>query len=172
MAHVLNRPERNQTFWKFLFFFLLSTAMIVGALYFDVSIPGKDNEKLREQVSRYKMQARAQEIFVKRMEETKRLFDTLNNPGSNVMYLNVEINSRIKELNDLQDRDSSMYSRLNRNVADIFLRYLETTNNSIKMGELPEKLKECQANYEKTKSDLDKAQENLDVLRRTTNNGF
>lgn len=173
MAHVLNRQERNQAFWKFLFFFLLSTAMIVGAVYFDVRIPSKDNEILREQVFRYKNQQVAQEKFVKSMDDARQLIDSLNKPGANAAYLNLQVNAKIRELADLQYKDSSMYSRLNKNVHDVFLRYLDATNKSVSMGDLPDQLQDYKARYEQSQRDLEEARRDLDILRKATSNtGF
>jgi len=170
MAHVLNRPERNQAFWKFLFFFLLSTALIVGAVYFPVQIPTKNNEMLREQVSRYKAQASAQDKVVKEMKSIKGLFDSLNNPSLSVTsqtFYSSQINKKIIDLNILQDKDSSMYSQLNKNVADVYLRYLETTNTSIASIAVRKELEECKANREKAETELEKARQDLEMYRRT-----
>jgi hypothetical protein len=174
MAHVLNRQERNYAFWKFLFFFLLSTTMIVSAVYFDVRIPSKDNEVLREQVSRYKTQASAQEKFVKSMDDARVLIDSLNKPGANLVYINQQIAAKIRELNDLQYKDSSMYSRLNKNVLDVFLRYQEATNKSVSMGDLPRQMEDYRNRYEQAQSKLDECRSNLEVLQRATspNTGF
>jgi len=61
MPSVLNHKERNRAFLKFLFFFIISVWLIVGAIYFDMRIPYKENDVLREQVTRYRNQTIAQE---------------------------------------------------------------------------------------------------------------
>jgi hypothetical protein len=172
MAHVLNQKERNQAFLKFLFFFLLATTMIVSAVYFDIRIPFKENDMLREDVSNYKTQAMAQEKFVKSMDDAKQLIDSLNKPGVNQVYLNQQANAKIRELADLQYKDSSMYSRINKNVLDVFLRYLDATNKSVSMGDLPSQLADYKAKYEQSQRDLDNARRDLDVIRKSTNTGF
>lgn len=172
MAHVLNKKDRNQAFLKFLFFFLLSTTMIVSAVYFDVRIPVKDNDMLREQVSHYKTQAMAQEKFVKSMDDAKQLIDSLTKPGSNTVYLNQQVAAKIRELADLQYKDSSMYNRLNKNVLDVFLRYQDAAIKIVNMGDLPTQLADYKAKYEQSQRDLDDARRDLDVIRKSTNTGF
>lgn len=172
MAHVLNRQERNQAFLKFLFFFLLSTALIVAAIYFDIRIPTKDNEILREQVSRYKTQEMAQEKFVRSMDEAKQLVDSLSKPGANGVYLNQQVAGKIRELAELQYKDSSMFSRLNKNVIDVFLRYQVAVNASVQMGDLPQQLADYKAKYEQAQRDLDDTRRDLDLIRKSTNTGF
>lgn len=172
MAHVLNQKDRTQAFLKFLFFFLLSTTMIVCAVYFDIRIPVKDNEQLRTQVANYKTQAMAQEKFVKNMDDAKVLIDSLAKPGANTVYLNQQAAAKIRDLADLQYKDSSMYSRLNKNVVDVFLRYQDATVKIVNMGDLPSQLADYKAKYEQTQRDLDNARRDLDVIRKSTNTGF
>jgi len=166
MATILNAKERNSTFWKFLAFFLLSSIMVVSAAYFNTRIPKKDNARLREKVSAYQTQAMAQERFVQNMEQARNLIDSLGRPGSNTSYLNQQIAAKIRELNQLQYKDSSMYSRLNKSVLDLFLRYQESTNKVVAMGELPEQLADFKSKYEQSQRDLDNARRDLDVYRR------
>ncbi|HLZ88269.1 MAG TPA: type VI secretion system TssO [Puia sp.] len=167
MAHIINAKERNTAFWKFLGFFLLSTLLVVSAVYFDTRIPAKDNAIMREQISSYKTQALAQDKFVRSMDEAKALIDSLNRPGSNNVYLNQQIAARIRELAQLQYKDSSMYSRLNKNVLDVFLRYQEATNKVVSIGDMPRQLEDYKAKYEQAQRDLDNTRRDLDVLRRS-----
>ena len=169
MAHIVNAKERDTAFWKFLFFFLLSTLLVTGAVYFDTRIPAKDNAIMRDQISAYKTQAQAQEKFVRSMDEAKALIDSLSRPGSNNVYLNQQIAAKIRELAQLQYKDSTMYSRLNKNVLDVFLRYQEAANKVAGMGDLPQQLEETRSKYEQAQRDLDNTRRDLDVLRRSMN---
>lgn len=173
MAHLVNARERNTAFWKFLAFFMLSTLLVVSAVYFDTRIPAKDNAIMKEQIGAYKTQALAQERFVRNMDEAKALIDSLTRPGSNSVYLNQQIAAKIRELAQLQYKDSSMYSRLNKNVLDVFLRYQEATNKAASVGDLPRQLDDYRGKYEQAQRDLDNTRRDLDVLRRsnTTSQG-
>jgi Type VI secretion system, TssO len=171
MAHFVNARERNTTFWKFLAFFMLSTLLVVSAVYFDTRIPAKDNAIMKEQIGAYKTQALAQEKFVRNMDEAKALIDSLTRPGSNSVYLNQQIAAKIRELAQLQYKDSSMYSRLNKNVLDVFLRYQEATNKAASVGDLPRQLDDYRGKYEQAQRDLDNTRRDLDVLRRSNTTG-
>ncbi|MBN9384131.1 MAG: hypothetical protein J0H74_25495 [Chitinophagaceae bacterium] len=168
MAHIVNAKERDTAFWKFLGFFLLSTLLVVSAVYFDTRMPFKDNAIMRDQISSYKTQALSQEKFVRSMDEAKGLIDSLSRPGSNNVYLNQMIAGKIRELAQLQYKDSSMYSRLNKNILDVFLRYQEATNKVVSMGDLPRQLEDYKAKYEQAQRDLDNTRRDLDVLRRSS----
>lgn len=168
MAHVLNKPERNQAFWKFVFFYLLSTVLIVGAVYFDGRVvPKKENDIMRDQIVRYQTQARAQEKFVKSMDDAKQLIDSLTKPGANIEYLNLLVLAKIRELSELQYKDSSMYSRLNKNVLDVFLNYHAATKKNINMGDMPQQLANIKAQNEQCQRDLQSAQATLKLLQNT-----
>jgi hypothetical protein len=166
MSSVLNSKERNRAFLKFLFFFIISIWLIVGAVYFDMRVPSKENEVLREQVMRYRTQSVAQEKFVVSMDQAKMLIDSLKQPGVNSMYLNQQIAGKLRELTDLQYRDSSMFSRMNKNVLDLYLRYQDATNKVVSMGDLPKQLEDYKSRFEQSQRDLDQARRDLDLLRR------
>jgi hypothetical protein len=171
MAHLVNSKERDTAFWKFLGFFLFSTLLVVSAVYFDTRIPARDNAIMRDQISAYKTQALAQEKFVRSMDEAKGLIDSLARPGSNTVYLNQQVAAKIRELAQLQYKDSSMYSRLNKNVLDVFLRYQDATNKSVSIGDMPRQLEEYRSKYEQAQRDLDNTRRDLDVLRRSNTAG-
>jgi hypothetical protein len=167
MQTVLNSRERNRAFLKFLFFFIISSWLIAGAIYFDTRMPSKENEVLREQVARYRAQSIAQEKFVNSMDEAKIMIDSLKQPGVNSLYLNQQIAAKLRELADLQYKDSSMYSRMNKNILDLYLRYQDATNKITSMGDLPRQLEDYKTKYEQAQRDLDQARRDIDLLRRT-----
>lgn len=160
---VINAKERKQAFWKFLLFFLLSVAIILIAVYFDTLVPTKENRMMREQLAKFKIQEAAQDRFTNSMNEAKVMIDSLRKPGANQAYLNSQIMAKIRELTALQYKDSSMYSRLNTSVIDVFQRYQEATNQVTKLGTLPE-------DYQKLKLDYDQAQRDLQTCRQSLNN--
>lgn len=168
MSSVLNSKERNRAFLKFLFFFIISVWLIVGAVYFNMKVPHKENAVLREQVMRYRAQSLAQERFVTSMDQAKVLIDSLKQPGVNSMYLNQQIAGKLRELTDLQYKDSSMYSRMNKNVLDLYLRYQDATNKVVSMGDLPKQLEDYKTRFEQSQRDLDQARRDLDLLRRAS----
>lgn len=166
MPTVLNSRERNRAFLKFLFYFIISVCLISGAIYFDTRMPSKENDVLREQVARYRSQSIAQEKFVNSMDEAKIMIDSLKQPGVNSAYLNQQIAAKLRELADLQYKDSSMYSRMNKNVLDLYLRYQDATNKMTSMGDLPRQLEDYKSKYEQAQRDLDQTRRDIDLLRR------
>jgi len=105
------------------------------------------------------------------MDQAKVLIDSLKQPGVNSMYLNQQIAAKLRELTDLQYKDSSMYSRMNKNVLDLYLRYQDATNKVVSMGDLPKQLDDYKSKFEQTQRDLDQARRDIDLLRRASTAG-
>ena len=162
---VLNTKERNRAFWKFLFFFIIAVWLIVGAIYFDFSLPSKENAVMRQQVSRYRTQTIAQEKFVASMDDARKLIDSLKTPGVNTAYINQLVAAKLRELTELQYKDSSVYSRLNKNILDVFLRYHESTNKIVELGDAPTQLADYKAKYEMAEQNLQNCRRDLDASR-------
>ena len=64
MEHVINAKLRNQAFWKFLVFFVITTAIIVIAVYFDTDLRSSENASLRTQIKIYEDQSFSEQQFL------------------------------------------------------------------------------------------------------------
>lgn len=166
---IINSSERWTAFWKFILFFGMAVAFIVSAVYFNFNLPTKENGMLKQQISRYKVQEEAQETFVKSMEEAKLLIDSISRPGAQAAFLNQQAAAKIQQLVNLQYKDSSIYSKLNKSVLDLFLRYQELTNKMVTLGDAPQQLQEYKQKYEQVQRDLEDARRNLDIIRNSNN---
>ncbi|MBO9620616.1 MAG: hypothetical protein J7539_16455 [Niabella sp.] len=151
---VINAKERQQAFWKFLLLFILAMAFVLVAFFFDTLVPTKDNRMMRQQLNTFKLQEAAQDRFVQTMEEAKALIDSIRKPGAQKAYLNQQITEKFRILNNLQYKDSSMYSRLNTSVIDVFQRYQEATNKAIDMGDMPTDLERLKQENAQLNRDL------------------
>ncbi|AHF15647.1 type VI secretion system TssO [Niabella soli] len=151
---VINAKERQQAFWKFLLLFILAMAFVLVAFFFDTLVPTKDNRMMRQQLNTFKLQEAAQDRFVQTMEEAKGLIDSLRKPGAQKAYLNQQITEKFRILNNLQYKDSSMYSRLNTSVIDVFQRYQDATNKAIDMGDMPTDLERLKQENAQLNRDL------------------
>ncbi|GAB3013000.1 hypothetical protein GCM10027051_15260 [Niabella terrae] len=151
---VINAKERRAAFWKFLLFFLLAVGIILTAFYFDTLVPARENEMMRTQIAKLKIQQTAQEKFINTMDETKILIDSLRSPAANIAYLNSQISANIRQLSELQYKDSSVFARLNTSVVDLFQRYNEATNLVAKLGNKPQELEKLRTDNAQLQRDL------------------
>lgn len=162
---VMNKKDRSVQFWKFFVMFLLSTTLIVWCIFFNYQLPNKEMAVLRSDVYRYRIQEGVQNKFVSTMDMTKRLIDSLNTPGASIDYLNQQIAEKIRELDNLQYKDSTFYSSLNKSAVNTMFELQAATNKVVKYGKAPEDLELLKAKFEVTQRDLEQAKKDNDNLR-------
>jgi hypothetical protein len=151
MLRVLNARERNEAFLQFIVFFVLTTALVVGAIYFDFRLPLTEIKHLREEVSAQEMQSQNQVRFVAKMEEAKLYLDSLNKTPASAKMLEFQLNDIIKQLTQLQQKDESVYGRMNATIVETFIELQQdrlALINANKEGRninlLQSQLSECQ----------------------------
>jgi len=122
MLQVLNSKERNQAFLQFLLFFLLTTALIVGAVYFNFAVPQTEKNYLREEVKRSRQDLTQQQVFIVNMLEAKKFLDSLNKPAANTDVVNSELSERITGMNKSRyPADTSSYGQLNNAIITAYI---------------------------------------------------
>ena len=108
----LNTEERKKSFTTFLLFFIITIALIVGAVYFGIQIPFAQNARLKEQVARFQKENAAAESFAQKLAATKGLLDTVNKNGVQATVIDGQILDNIKALNSMVGSDSSANKQL------------------------------------------------------------
>ncbi len=122
MLQILNSKERNQAFLQFLLFFLVTTGLIVGAVYFNFAVPETEKNYLREEVKRSRADLTQQQNFIANMLEAKKFLDSLNKPGVNTEMINSELTERITGMNKTRfPDDTSSYGKLNNAVITAYI---------------------------------------------------
>jgi hypothetical protein len=151
MLRVLNARERNEAFLQFIVFFVLTTGLVVGAVYFDFRLPLTEIKHLREEVSAQEVQSQNQVRFVAKMEEAKLYLDSLNKTPASAKMLEFQLNDIIKQLTQLQQKDESVYGRMNATIVETFIELQQdrlSLINANKEGRninlLQSQLSECQ----------------------------
>lgn len=150
MLKVLNQKERNQAFIQFLFFFVVTTALIVGAIYFDFNLPVKQNRKYRDEISAGRNATMNQQRFIANMKTARLLLDSLDKSGVNIKQLDIQLTHKLNELSNFSQDDSSAYGLLNNALSDAFLELQRTKKDLAnfretagKVNALEQELKEC-----------------------------
>lgn len=147
MLQVLNARERNQAFIQFILFFSLTTALIVGALYFNFFIvPTQEKEKLSEAVKAYHSESLQQQNFSVKMEEARKYLDSFKTSGNPTV--NAMLTRSLTELQKLRkDDDSTANGRLNNAIFLSFLtqqeQILDIADKTKKLTDFKEQLVTC-----------------------------
>jgi hypothetical protein len=172
MEQVLNAGDRNQAFGKFMAFFIPTILIIVAAVYFDFSIPSRENELLRERIRGYENQFYYQQQFINGMENTKVLIDSLGKMEKFNALLDREIARQLDVLKNPVYQDSSRYSRMNKDIFNIFYDYNEL-NKKLQQSKITAQQAENLKNeLIRSRNELAEIQRSLEVCRNGNNLNF
>ena len=117
----LNSEERKKAFTSFLLFFIITIAITVGAVYFGMQVPFAQNERLKDQVSKFQRENAFADAFSQKMGETKGMLDSVNKNGVQATIVDGQITENIKRLNAMVDADSSANKALYHSMVQSFV---------------------------------------------------
>ncbi|PZP44793.1 MAG: hypothetical protein DI598_14100 [Pseudopedobacter saltans] len=166
---IVNQKDRSVHFWKFFVLFLLSTGLIVAAVYFNYHLSDRETEMLRSEVKAFRIQEEAQSKFASTMEDAKKLIDSLSLPGVPVNFIDQQASDKIKQLSSTQYVDSSIYGALNRSIVNTLLQYEKYTLKVVNYGNAPKDLEELKLKYDQSQRDQEELKKNLDNCRALLN---
>jgi len=165
MLQILNSKERNQAFFKFLIFFLITVILIVWAIFFDYKMPVRENSMLQDKLTSQRQQEYNQQVFVQRMQETIQLLDSLDKPGTNQAQVSNQLSAKLSDLGELQGSSNTLNGKMNKvivdRLADLHQTKQSNSKKSITLTELESQLRTCKAELEKAQDRIDR----LDPLR-------
>src|SRR5690606_16606429 len=101
-----NNAERKKAFSRFLVFYIITTIVIVAAVYFGVQVPFQQNRKLQEQLAYAERERDFGRLFFNQLHEAKSLIDSVNKPGVQAELLDGQIDSKLQQLTVMVDKDS------------------------------------------------------------------
>lgn len=167
MQHILNSSDRNQAFLKFILFFLLTTALILGAVYFNFQIPEKEKNFYKEEVYEQRKEDIEQQQFLSHMNQAKILLDSMNKSGTDIGEVEQQLNKELNALSNTRLNDT-MYIQLN-DMITVSFRELKTAKkdrmkNDAEIHKLNEELESIEKDFNKYKeqyNDQNPATENI-----------
>ena len=166
MQQVLNSKERNEAFIKFLIFFLVTTTLVIMAVFFNYKLPMSENKVLQEEVSIQRQQEAVQTKFVTKMNEAVVLLDSLDKGTTNFDQVNSQLTGKLTELELLRQKDDpSPYGRMHNAIIDKLFQLqqarLVTRGLRVKVDQYNSTLEELNT----TKTRLEQANNELDAIR-------
>ena len=169
MQKPLNLQEHTGAFVKFLLFFVVTTALLVAAIYFNYETPYQENRLLKDQVERNQVESLMEEKIAVNLGDARVLIDSLAEAGANKVLLEGRINNRLTKLNELltlQVGDSNVVGKLNKEIIIVTSKYLEVKSKYLEMGEAVRNIERLEAEKIALKGDLDRLTSESDNLRR------
>jgi len=163
MQQPLNAKEHNQAFTKFLFFLLLTLAMIAGALFINFEVPTHELQILRERSDNYRNHLIAQEKFKKTVNDFMQIAN-LSDSSSKAM-IESEARPKLDALrNAIATGDSTSGTRMNMSIYNLANEYL---NAKAKLADL----RGFEAEIRKLKQKNSELQRDLEDCRNRVNFG-
>jgi DNA repair exonuclease SbcCD ATPase subunit len=152
MQTILNQKDRTDAFFKFLFFFLVTVALVVAAVYINFKLPVQENRMLKSRNLAFEIQERNQELFVTTMNESIVLIDSLRNKNPpNYEQVEADLEQKLKELNAIQQTDQSVIGVLNKAIV----------RNLYHINKQQKDLREAQAALSKNAGDISELRQDL-----------
>ncbi|WP_118949588.1 type VI secretion system TssO [Taibaiella helva] len=111
-----NAPERKKAFARFMILYLITTGIIVVAVYFGIQVPFQQNQKLQEQLANIEKERDFGRTFFARLGEAKSLLDSVNKPGVQAELVDGQIDSRLQQLTAIVEKDSVSEKRLYQEI--------------------------------------------------------
>jgi uncharacterized coiled-coil DUF342 family protein len=161
----INAPERRKSFITFLLFYLLTTALIVTAVFFGMRVPFKQNQRLNDQIAVYDKERAFSETFNTRASEIKSLLDSVNRAGVQAELVDGKISENLSRLNNMIDNEGTSikkpYQDIVQNYADLQAAKKQLRDASGKDANLSQYLQQI----EMLKSDLNQSRSEANALR-------
>jgi len=155
-----NSKERRTSFLKFLALFLVTVGMIVCAVFFSYQIPKKENAELRAYSKVLEDGMVFQKNFYNEMRIVKNMLDSLDAPGANVELERSRIAKKLATLEEtIPTKDDTHLYDMHQKIITLF--------SDLQMAkEVVYKSRDCVADIEEYKEELDKVREELTEAKR------
>lgn len=111
-----NSGERRKAFSRFLLLYIITTGIIVAAVYFGIQVPFQQNRKLQEQLANIEKERAFGRTFFTQLAEAKGLLDSVNRPGVQAELVDGQIDSKLQLLTAMVDKDSVSEKRLYQEI--------------------------------------------------------
>ena len=156
MPHVINSNERNQAFIKFMIFFLITTILVVSAVYVDFrGLPRERQRLLEREFANHRSEIQVQRQFVMVMERAKTLLDSLENSGKDRPKVEALLTGKLNDMQSIKLVDTSLNGKLNNAIFDSFIELQQLKRELGELRTLPSTVAELNAQLKDALRSLD-----------------
>ncbi len=155
-----NSKERRVSFLKFLALFIATVVSIQAAVFFNYSVPKKENALLRQSNMETEIERDFQKNFFAEMRGLKGLIDSMDIEGQNISYQKSLISGKIVDLQKkIPPKDSTYLYDMHMDVIQLYVE-LQTAKEKL-LG-----LKDAESTIDEYKTAFKDCQENVKQLER------
>jgi GTP1/Obg family GTP-binding protein len=119
---ILNKKERYSAFIMFLVMFLITTGILIFALFFNYKLPLKENEVLRKENELMNKQFNFQKKFSSEFGKVTKMLDSMRKNPERAVYIEQNISEKLGDLNKEIPEDtlsSVFYQRVILSIQDL-----------------------------------------------------
>ena len=111
---ILNKKERFSAFTLFLLMFVITTGVLIFALFYNYRLPIKENEVLRAESEKNSKKVKFEKVFTDKISLVEKLVDSIDKNPDKFTFLQQDINNELNRLNSKADslEDPRMYKRV------------------------------------------------------------
>ena len=115
-----NSSERRNAFIRFILFYVITTALIVTAVFFGLQVPFKENRQLQSQLEVVHRERNFERKLYDLISNTRRMLDTVNKAGTNTAVVEGRIIENIKTMDAMINKDSTSAKMIYSELVSIF----------------------------------------------------
>lgn len=156
---ILNKKERLSAFLLFLLMFIITTGVLISALFFNYKLPLKENEVLKNENDKILTEFNFQKKFSEKIEHISVLIDSLDKAPESFPFIEQTINFELVDLKEKIPADSDKGLKIYDNV---ILTIKDLVNAKKQLLQVNDSKKEIDALNNQIKSYED---ENKDLMR-------
>lgn len=169
MKHVLNARERNQALIVFVLSFIVTVALIVGAVFFHTLVPENENALLREKIKSFDLQEIEQKPFTEAVEEIQYLTDSLQKIGEINPLVKSAIEQHLWDMNQPGHKEGELFGTINTNIFRFLYDYVNMNERIITLNHQLSRVQDLEEELRITKNKLDEVSRDLDFHRKSGN---
>jgi len=154
-------PNDKKNAWRlFMFYFVLSTAIIVLIGYFGLKTPFNQNEQLKQQINTYNHQKQLINTFSTLMVKTRSM--VLDSSNKDTSIVNMQVTDSLKKMQTLVNRDTVLSKKMYAGILTA-LGNLQQTNQDLRsVSGLDQKINELKDQIDKKNTELN----NINTLKK------
>ena len=159
-----NTQERKKAFFTFLGLYVVTTLLLLAAVFFGMRVPYQQNQRLQSQVDNYEKERAFAESFSFKSNEVKSMLDSINKAGVQAELLDGKISEKLSAMNNMINDSTSvkkLYQDMVRGLADLQTAKKQLRDYSGKDANLTQYMQQI----ESLKSDLNQARSEANTLR-------
>lgn len=172
MENVINAKERNYAFGIFIISFVITVAIIIGAVYFNTLIPGNENDLLRKEIKAFNKQIEDQSQFILAMKGVKILNDSLNKLGIVHPLVDRKIMEHLNSMDNWKDEEGILYGGINTDIFNFAYEYTEMNKRLLNLNQDLKDVEALKNDLSRVKGELELANRSLDAYRNSSNLGL